>query len=194
MQFQLFSVVFALAASLVSAHPGPHQHMTRSEITRRSQLTKRCPGQAAKFNAVRKRRALEQRSILSARSSLAPRSSNVTIFTEGPHYETIQNDTCVLTPDVTAGPYVWPRSQTLRQDMSEGEAGVPLYLDIGVLNVNTCEPLPDVLVDLWHCNSVCTLLGELRSNSSTDHTYRLEVIPPSPAVLPTLPSRSSSVS
>lgn len=53
--------------------------------------------------------------------------ANVTyqITTEAPYYEVIQNDTCVLTPEVTQGPYVWPRSQTLRQDMSEGESGIP---------------------------------------------------------------------
>jgi protocatechuate 3,4-dioxygenase beta subunit len=37
--------------------------------------------------------------------------------------------------------------------MSEGQAGVPLYLDIGVLDTNTCESLEGVLIDLWHCNS-----------------------------------------
>lgn len=44
-------------------------------------------------------------------------------------------------------------SQTLRQDMSEGEAGVPLWLDVGVIDINTCEPLPNALVSFWHCNA-----------------------------------------
>lgn len=37
--------------------------------------------------------------------------------------------------------------------MSEGQAGVPLWMDIGVINVNTCEPLPNVLLNFWHCNA-----------------------------------------
>ncbi|KAI3341625.1 Intradiol ring-cleavage dioxygenase [Ustulina deusta] len=37
--------------------------------------------------------------------------------------------------------------------MSENQPGVPLWLDIGVLDINTCEPLPNVLVNLWHCNA-----------------------------------------
>jgi protocatechuate 3,4-dioxygenase beta subunit len=37
--------------------------------------------------------------------------------------------------------------------MSENQDGVPLYLDIGVLDTNTCEPLESALVDLWHCNA-----------------------------------------
>lgn len=43
-----------------------------------------------------------------------------------------------------------PRSETLRQDMSEDQEGVPLYLDIGVMDVNSCDPLPNVLVDIWY--------------------------------------------
>jgi protocatechuate 3,4-dioxygenase beta subunit len=37
--------------------------------------------------------------------------------------------------------------------MSENQDGVPLYLDIDILDTNTCEPLESVLVDLWHCNA-----------------------------------------
>ncbi|KAJ5646537.1 hypothetical protein N7490_002909 [Penicillium lividum] len=80
-------------------------------------------------------------------------NTNVQIQTEAPYYDVIQNDTCVLTPEVTEGPYVWPRSQTLRQDMTEDQPGVPLWLDVGVLDMNTCEPLEGVLVDFWHCNA-----------------------------------------
>lgn len=68
-------------------------------------------------------------------------------------FVTVQNNTCVLTPEVTEGPYVWPRSQTLRMDMTEGEVGVPLTLDVGILDMATCEPLPDALVSFWHCNA-----------------------------------------
>lgn len=44
-------------------------------------------------------------------------------------------------------------SQTLRQDMSEDQPGVPLILDVGVLDMDTCEPLEGVMVDFWHCNA-----------------------------------------
>jgi protocatechuate 3,4-dioxygenase beta subunit len=37
--------------------------------------------------------------------------------------------------------------------MTEGQAGVPLTLDIGVLDMATCEPLENVLMDFWHCNA-----------------------------------------
>jgi protocatechuate 3,4-dioxygenase beta subunit len=37
--------------------------------------------------------------------------------------------------------------------MVEDQSGVPLWLDIGVLDMATCEPLPNVLLDFWHCNA-----------------------------------------
>lgn len=80
-------------------------------------------------------------------------TSTYEITAEAPYYDKIQNDTCVLTPEVTEGPYVWPRSQTLRQDMTEDQPGVPFWLDVGVLDMATCEPLPNVLLDFWHCNA-----------------------------------------
>ncbi len=80
-------------------------------------------------------------------------NTTVQIQTEAPYYDSIQNETCVLSPIVTEGPYVWPRSQTLRQDMSEGQIGVPFWMDVGVIDINTCEPLPNVLLNFWHCNS-----------------------------------------
>lgn len=35
-------------------------------------------------------------------------------------------------------------------------------MDVGVIDVNTCEPLPDVLVDLWHANTTGHYAGTLR--------------------------------
>lgn len=37
--------------------------------------------------------------------------------------------------------------------MSEDQVGVPFWLDVGVLDMATCEPLPNALVDFWHCNA-----------------------------------------
>ncbi|KAL0933332.1 uncharacterized protein CTRU02_212295 [Colletotrichum truncatum] len=165
MQFHLLTLATALLTGVAIAHPGHDHTLSHAEIARRSNLSRRCAAQAGKFSEVRKRRAAEKRSLVSR--SLAKRDTNVTIHTEGPHYSTIQNDTCVLTPEVTKGPYVWPQSQTLRQDMSEGQAGVPLYLDIGVLNVNTCEPVEDALVDLWHCNATGSYSSFTHHNPNT---------------------------
>ncbi|QDS77874.1 hypothetical protein FKW77_000318 [Venturia effusa] len=149
MQFINTFLAIAVFASSIIAHPGPHAAISDTDLSKRALLSKRCASAVGNLNKKRyaKRNALRKR-------GLEPRS-NVTyqITTEAPFYQVIQNDTCVLTPEVTQGPYVWPRSQTLRQDMTEDQPGVPFWLDVGVIDINTCEPLPNALVDFWHCNA-----------------------------------------
>jgi protocatechuate 3,4-dioxygenase beta subunit len=143
----------AVFASSAFGHPGPHPEPSVGEKIRRAGISSRCEASVAAMNQKRWERTMEKRSL--AARDIVYHDINETTFVnhQHPFYHKIQNDTCVLTPEVTAGPYVWPRSQTFRQDMTENEAGVPLWLDIGVIDTTTCEPLPNVLVDLWHCNS-----------------------------------------
>lgn len=142
-------VATGILSSAALAHPGGH-HVPRSVVQRRAALSQNCASQVAQYNEKRYAKRMKKRSL-----NLEPRAGNTTyqITTEAPYYDVIQNDTCVLDPEVTQGPYVWPRAQTLRQDMSEGQAGVPLWLDVGVLDMATCEPLENALVSFWHCNA-----------------------------------------
>lgn len=61
-------------------------------------------------------------------------------------------DLCLLTPQSTEGPY-YIADPLLRQDITDGRAGVPLRLRIGVSDVNTCAPLANAAVDVWHCDA-----------------------------------------
>lgn len=142
MKFQTLVTATGLL-SVVLAHS---EFLSPAEIQRRSTLSKRCEGAAANFNQKRYERRLAKRYVGAGNTTFQ-------IQTEAPYYNSIQNDTCVLSPEVTQGPYVWPRSQTLRQDMSEDQAGIPTWLDVGVLDVSTCEPLENVLLSFWHCNA-----------------------------------------
>jgi len=65
----------------------------------------------------------------------------------------IQNNTCVLAPEVTEGPYYHNEDHPLRQNIAGLQDGLLFLLDIGVIDVETCKPLPNVLVDVWHANS-----------------------------------------
>jgi protocatechuate 3,4-dioxygenase beta subunit len=38
---------------------------------------------------------------------------------------------------------------------------LPQLLDIGVIDVNTCKPLPSVLVDIWQANATGYYAGAL---------------------------------
>uniref|UniRef100_A0A0K3C7C1 BY PROTMAP: gi/342321440/gb/EGU13374.1/ ADP-ribose pyrophosphatase [Rhodotorula glutinis ATCC 204091] n=1 Tax=Rhodotorula toruloides TaxID=5286 RepID=A0A0K3C7C1_RHOTO len=125
-----------------------------------------CAPKIAKYQAIRKRNAqqvlsggpastntedlfLDQASehdvedTLIARTLLAP-------LTEEPR---IRNHSCILAPQLTEGPYYHTEGHPIRQNMAEDQLGLPFYMDVGVIDVNTCEPLENALVDLWHANT-----------------------------------------
>jgi protocatechuate 3,4-dioxygenase beta subunit len=59
---------------------------------------------------------------------------------------------CILTPEQTEGPY-YIDVELLRSDITEGKEGLPLKLDLTLLNATTCQPLPDATVEIWHCDA-----------------------------------------
>lgn len=65
----------------------------------------------------------------------------------------ILNNTCVLAPIVTQGPYYHTYGHPVRQNMAEWQAGILFLMDFGIIDVETCEPLSNVLVDIWHANA-----------------------------------------
>jgi protocatechuate 3,4-dioxygenase beta subunit len=67
-------------------------------------------------------------------------------------YTTIQNDTCVLAPETVWGPY-GVDGEMVRHDLRESGDGIDFYLDIGVIDVETCEPLPNAALTIWNCNA-----------------------------------------
>jgi Dioxygenase len=56
---------------------------------------------------------------------------------------------CVLTPEVTEGPY-YLDLDLMRSDITEGRSGLPFDLQIKVVDADSCEPIKDVAVDVWH--------------------------------------------
>lgn len=95
-------ILAGLLSTAVSAHP---QHVSRAEIKRQSGLSKRCEAHAALFNKKRYEQRMAKRAV-----EKRAENASYTITTEAPYYDVIQNDTCVLSPEVTWGPYVYPNS------------------------------------------------------------------------------------
>jgi protocatechuate 3,4-dioxygenase beta subunit len=60
--------------------------------------------------------------------------------------------TCVLAPELTEGPYFLD-GDLIRQDITEGKAGLPLNLKIAVTDPTSCTPLANAAVDIWHCDA-----------------------------------------
>jgi protocatechuate 3,4-dioxygenase beta subunit len=59
---------------------------------------------------------------------------------------------CVLTPELTEGPY-YVAGEKLRRDIREGHPGTLLTLHFTVLNAATCRPIKGAAVDIWHADA-----------------------------------------
>lgn len=68
-------------------------------------MSKRCENHAASFNKKRYDQRMTKRAV-----EKRAENATYTITTEAPYYDVIQNDTCVLSPEITWGPYVYPNS------------------------------------------------------------------------------------
>lgn len=58
---------------------------------------------------------------------------------------------CLLTPEVTEGPYYLDR-KLVRRDIREDRRGVPTLLRLQLVGTN-CAPIEDARVDVWHCDA-----------------------------------------
>jgi protocatechuate 3,4-dioxygenase beta subunit len=65
---------------------------------------------------------------------------------------TADASTCVLSPEVTEGPY-WIDDALTRRDIREGKAGLPLVAVFAVQDAKTCEPIAGADVEIWHCDA-----------------------------------------
>lgn len=64
------------------------------------------------------------------------------------------NTSCILTPEVTDGPY-YVTGEHIRKNVKEAlySDGVDLYLEVQYIDITTCEPVPDIYVDIWNANA-----------------------------------------
>ncbi|KAF9269819.1 aromatic compound dioxygenase [Marasmius fiardii PR-910] len=155
-----------VALSLVLAHQEPKSER-EVEVQRALQAAAyHCAPAVAEFTAARQRSWAQK--VLGGNPHLPDYDD---LFADGAYQERIaakestylectpveetkmENNTCVLTPVVTEGPYYHNGGHPIRHNIAEYQFGLLTLLDIGVIDVNTCEPLPNVLVDIWHANA-----------------------------------------
>lgn len=55
-------------------------------------------------------------------------------------------------PEMTEGPY-YIADEAIRRDITEGKPGVPLRLDLTVVDAGACTPLPGATVEIWHADA-----------------------------------------
>lgn len=60
---------------------------------------------------------------------------------------------CVATPYQTEGPF-WFDAGLVRTTISDGKDGVTLAIALRVIDAESCAPIADAVVDLWHCDGL----------------------------------------
>lgn len=70
------------------------------------------------------------------------------------------NTSCILSPEVTDGPY-YVLGEAIRKNVKEDlySDGVDLYLEVQYLDVETCEPVEGLYVDIWNANATGVYSG-----------------------------------
>ncbi|KAJ5205322.1 Intradiol ring-cleavage dioxygenase core [Penicillium cf. griseofulvum] len=180
------AIGLATLTSIVSAHP---EHDVRAEAAERAAFLQNAPVHSrslAQCASHLQRRGHQSRNVarrhmavknirrhlglqptnhyLKARSPESPldtsHHSNLTgvDFTTDPEVLFGTDATCILGPEVTQGPY-YVTGELVRQNIAESQGGVPLYMDIQLIDTNTCEPIPEIYMDMWHCNSTGVYSG-----------------------------------
>src|SRR3954454_5537069 len=74
---------------------------------------------------------------------------------------------CVLTPELTEGPY-YVSGEKLRRNVTEGKKGMPLLLKLSVLNVSNCRPIQNATVEIWHCDARGVYSGAVANKTGTN--------------------------
>lgn len=170
-----------LVISNVFGHPG---HDVLEEASERAEFFKRNPktlrGCADKIRArgdesiniarrralahdIRSEQGLEAKPLIHRRDFA---SYNYSHYAEGSSIsldvdETVlfaDNSSCTLQSDVTEGPY-YVNGELIRQNIVDGQNGVPLILDVQIIDTSTCEPIPALYMEIWHCNSTGVYSG-----------------------------------
>ncbi|KPH97828.1 intradiol ring-cleavage dioxygenase [Actinobacteria bacterium OK006] len=63
-----------------------------------------------------------------------------------------------LTSETVEGPY-YIDADKIRQDITEDQEGIPLTFKLKVIDAETCRPVRNAAVDIWHCSAVGVYSG-----------------------------------
>ncbi|GAA6027920.1 hypothetical protein JCM8097_001782 [Rhodosporidiobolus ruineniae] len=148
MKVSLSLLTTASLASLTFAHPGaPDPPLSTRALDLHRPRTRAASNCAANAGALKARRLAKRSTELKKRDIPTSVLSAATAKATG-----LLNTTCTLMSEVTEGPY-FLRGDLLRTDVAEDQGGIPLTLDIGLIDINTCEPLANNLIEIWHANA-----------------------------------------
>lgn len=89
-----------------------------------------------------------------AGASIAPLAAGGTVLAQDATSpsESSTLSSCLLSPEMTEGPY-YLDDMLVRADITDGKAGVPLDLTMTVVDAETCAPIANAAVEIWHCDA-----------------------------------------
>src|SRR4051794_29166463 len=85
--------------------------------------------------------------------------------TAGPKAVATGAVSCILTPEMTEGPYYVP-NEAVRRNITEGKSGTALRLHLTVVSASTCKPIKGAAVDIWHADATGVYSG-VQGNTGT---------------------------
>ncbi|KAL4771478.1 Intradiol ring-cleavage dioxygenase [Aspergillus nidulans var. acristatus] len=181
-------------AGLALAHPGAHEPSSYTSMSKRNFLHN------ARSSLDKCANKLEERGVKARaearRAALLEKHRKRTITIEArdtdkvvntSHHSDLQvtpntpadelfdkNPVCILAPEGEIGPF-WVKGELIRYDISDGEDGIPMYLDGQFIDINTCEPIKDLYWDVWNCNATGVYSGVQSSmNGNGDDDSNLD--------------------
>ncbi|KAL4813664.1 Intradiol ring-cleavage dioxygenase [Aspergillus spinulosporus] len=194
-QSLLVGLGLAGLASIAAAHPG---HNVEIEAAERAAFLKSVPVQGrslghcaaklkargiAESNAVRRENAVQQLRKRAGNTDgryLKVRDLDSVLATDHESTKTSPSRptraSCLQTAGLAScsqkllkGHTVHIAGELVRRNVAEDQAGVPLFLDLQLIDVNTCEPLKNVYTDIWHCNATGVYSGVVANgNGNSD--------------------------
>ncbi|KAL0951664.1 hypothetical protein HGRIS_008343 [Hohenbuehelia grisea] len=82
------------------------------------------------------------------------------------------SNACIAAPNVPLLNYV--AQPPIRADVTEGQEGIPLILDVGVMDVTTCTPMTNTMVEVWSPNAQGNYGSFLRGAQATSSSGIVE--------------------
>ncbi|KAL2826062.1 Intradiol ring-cleavage dioxygenase [Aspergillus cavernicola] len=184
-------------AGLSLAHPGAHEPNSFTDVTKRSflhnarstlnQCADQLEARGIKARTESRRAALfdmyKKRSVsIEARDTdkvvNTSHHSNLHVTSHTSEKELFAKDpVCILAPEGEIGPF-WVKGELIREDVIDGEEGIPVYLEGQFIDINTCEPIKDLYWDVWNCNATgvysgvqSSMNGNGNDDSNLDKTF-----------------------
>ncbi|KAK9783844.1 putative Intradiol ring-cleavage dioxygenases domain-containing protein [Seiridium cardinale] len=186
------SVALLCLATFATAHPGHEEHLTDRAVKRhflaQSKRSLNSCAEVFKRDGTLERAEARRRAFvdsLTKKSTVLVRDTDTVLNTS--HHSDLagitvdsdsseyfgSNHTCILSPEGEIGPF-WVKGELNREDIVDNEPGVVNYMHAQFIDVNTCEPIPELYWDVWNCNSTGVYSGvQSDSNGNGDDASNL---------------------